>query len=94
MAILGVFAILDIVGGVAVAEPLREDLVEHRLFDPRRLIIIRQQDKVISMVRQVGGDVPLGVEIDRICADKVKVVLDALLGDTQRGWWSKAKGDS
>ena len=42
VAILRVFTGLDIIARVAVAEPLRENLIEYRILNPFRLDIVGQ----------------------------------------------------
>ena len=83
VAILGIFPGFDIVRRVSIAESLRKNLVKYRVLHPGRLHIVRQQDKIIAVLRKVGGDLLLGIEIDHILADNVKMILHPLFNHLQ-----------
>ena len=86
MAVLGVFPGAHIVGGVAVAKPFRENLIENRILHPFRLDVVGKQHEVIGVIRQVGGNLLLGAEIHHILEYQIKLVLHPVFRHLQGGF--------
>ena len=79
VAVLRILAGPDIVARVTVAETLREDLVEHRILDPGGLDIVADQLKIIDVLRQIGGDLLLGIKINLLPTEDIEVVAHPVL---------------
>ena len=84
MPVLAVFAGLDVAAWVAVAETVRENLIENRLFYPFRLDIVRQEHKIVGVVRDIGSDFLLVIEIHRVIADQIEMILHPVFTHFQR----------
>ena len=83
-AVQGVLPGLHVVGRVAVAEALREDLIKDSLLHPGGLHVVGQQHKVSGLVLHVGCDAPLGIIVDHAAADQIKLVLHPVFRDLKR----------
>ena len=82
-AILAVLPCLHIVARVSVAEALGKDLVKHCILHPGGLHIVRQEHEVIAVLRKIGCDLLLRIEIDAILRGNVEMVLRPPLDDGQ-----------
>ena len=84
VSILAILPGTHIVAGISIAEPLRKDLIEHRMLHPRGLHIVRNQLEIVAVFREIGCDLFLVIKIDLLSADYVKVVAHPVLIHPQR----------
>ena len=75
---------MHIIARVAVAEALREDLVEDRLFHPLGLDVIAQQHEIVGVVRDAGVDAVLVVIVDAAVGHQTKVIVHAVFPHGKR----------
>ena len=80
-----IFAVLNIVIRVAVTESIRKDLIEHSVLDPRGLPVVRQQNEIVGLIRQVCCDAKLVVVVHGIVADNVELILHTVFADPKLG---------
>ena len=79
-AVLGIFAGFNVVFRVSVTEALRENLIKNGIPDPFRLFIVREEDKIRAVVRNMGGNSPLGIVINLVFAGQGKLIGHAVFG--------------
>ena len=78
-----IFTGADIVRRIAVAKTLRKNLVKHRSIHPIRLPVIRQQHKIIGLIRQIGRHAILCIKEDLLIRHQLEPVLVAVLRDRE-----------